>query len=161
MSDQKKNIRQIAVNKKAFHDFFIIQRIEAGVSLQGTEVKSIKRGNINFRDGYCFIKNNEIFLRNVHVGKYSYGNRINHDPLRTRKLLLHKGEIKKLNSKIKEKGYTLIPLVVYEKSGKIKIDIGLVKGKRLYNKKEDIRKKDEMRDLKRNFKLTKLSGKLK
>ena len=161
MADQKENIRQIAVNKKAFHDFFIIQRIEAGVSLQGTEVKSIKRGNINFRDGYCFIKNNEIFLRNVHVGKYSYGNRINHDPLRTRKLLLHKGEIKKLNSKIKEKGYTLIPLVVYEKSGKIKIDIGLVKGKRLYNKKEDIRKKDEMRDLKRNFKLTKLSGKLK
>ncbi len=161
MADQKENIRQIAVNKKAFHDFIIIQRIEAGVSLQGTEVKSIKRGNINFRDGYCFIKNNEIFLRNVHVGKYSYGNRINHDPLRTRKLLLHKGEIKKLNSKIKEKGYTLVPLIVYEKNGKIKFEIGLVKGKRLYNKKEDIRKKDEMRDLKRNFKLTKLSGKLK
>ena len=161
MAAKKENVRKIAVNKKAQRDFFIIQKIDAGISLKGTEVKSIKEGNINLRDGFCFIKNNEIYLKNVHVSRYTYGNRINHDPLRERKLLLHKKEIVKLGSKIKEKGFTLVPLTVYVQNGIIKVEIGLVRGKKLYNKKEDIRKKDEMRDLKSNFKLSKLSGKLK
>ncbi|HEB30928.1 MAG TPA: SsrA-binding protein SmpB [Spirochaetes bacterium] len=161
MSKKNDEIRPILVNKKAFYDFDISQKVEAGISLKGTEVKSIKSGKISITDGFGIITNGEFFLKNVHVSKYPFGNRINHDPLRTRKLLLHKSEIIKLGVKIKEKGFTFVPLKVYEKKGVIKIEMGLAKGKRVYNKKDDIRKKDEMRDLKRNFKLSNLSGKLK
>jgi len=153
--------RNILVNKKAYHDFSVIQTVEAGISLTGTEVKSAKDGKVSFRDGFCFIKDGEIFLKNVHISRYSYGNRINHDPDRDRKLLLHKREITRLNSKVREKGLTIVPLRIYEKRGMIKLEIGLVKGKRLYDKKEDIRARDQMRDLKRSFKLSNLSGKLK
>ncbi len=162
MSEKKTDgTRNILVNRKAYHDFSVIQTVEAGISLTGTEVKSAKEGKVSFRDGFCFIKDGEIFLKNVHISRYSYGNRINHDPDRDRKLLLHKREITRLNSKVREKGLTIVPLRMYEKRGMIKLEIGLVKGKRLYDKKEDIRARDQMRDLKRSFKLSNLSGKLK
>jgi len=151
----------LTTNKKAYHDYSIIQTIEAGIALKGTEVKSIRDRNISLKDGFCFIRNGEIFLRNVHISHYSFGNRINHEPLRERKLLLHKREILKLHAKIKEKGFTLIPLKVYIKKGRMKVELGLVKGKRLYDKKEAIRKRDESRELKSNFKLSNLSGPLK
>jgi SsrA-binding protein len=155
------DVKNITKNRKAFHDFQILERIEAGVSLKGTEVKSAKEGKITLKDGFCYVKDGELFLRNVHISQYPFGNRLNHDPMRVRKLLLHKREIFKLDSKMKEKGLTLIPLSVYVKRGKIKFELGLVKGKRLYNKREDIKRRDEMRDLKRDFKLSDLSGNMK
>jgi SsrA-binding protein len=161
MTQKTSEIKKIVVNKKALHDFAIVDQVEAGIVLKGTEVKSIKSGKVSLKDGFCFIKNGEMFLKNVHVDQYPFGNRINHDPLRERKLLLHKNEINKLHAKVREKGYTLVPLNIYERNGKIKLEIGLAKGKRLYNKKEEIRKRDEARDLKRSFKLSNLSGKLR
>jgi SsrA-binding protein len=161
MIQKTSEIKKIVVNKKALHDFAIVDQVEAGIVLKGTEVKSIKSGKVSLKDGFCFIKNGEMFLKNVHVDQYPFGNRINHDPLRERKLLLHKNEINKLHAKVREKGYTLVPLNIYERNGKIKLEIGLAKGKRLYNKKEEIRKRDEARDLKRSFKLSNLSGKLR
>jgi len=161
MAKDKNEIKEIARNKKAFHDFEIIERIESGIELKGTEVKSAKAGNINLKDGYAFIKNGEVYLKNVHISQYPYGHSTNHDPLRTRKLLLHKHEILKLQSKIKEKGYTIVPLRAYIKNGLIKIELGVCKGKRLYNKREDIKKKDQLQELKRGFKLSTVSGKLK
>lgn len=161
MSKEKNDIIEISRNKKVFHDFQIVERVEAGIELKGTEVKSAKSGNINLKDGYAFIKNGEAYLKNVHISQYPYGHSINHDPLRLRKLLLHKHEIFKLQSKIKEKGYTLTPLRIYIKKGLIKIELGLCKGKRLYNKREDIKKKDQLQELKRGFKLSDISGKLK
>lgn len=161
MEDKKDDIKYIQINKKAYRDFNILQTVEAGIALKGTEVKSIKDGKINFKDGFGYVKNGECFLKNVHISKYPFGNRINHDPLRNRKLLLHKREIIKLSSKINEKGFTLVPLKIYIKRGIIKVEMGLARGKTLFNKKEAIRKKDEIRELKRNFKLTNLSGKLK
>jgi len=161
MAKDKSEIKEITRNKKAYHDFQIVERIEAGVELKGTEVKSAKAGNINLKDGYAFIKNGEIYLKNIHISQYPYGHSINHDPLRVRKLLLHKREIMKLQSKIKEKGYTLIPLRAYVKKGLVKVELGLCKGKRLYNKREDIKKKDQLQELKRGFKLSNVSGKLK
>ncbi len=161
MTQKTSEIKKIVANKKALHDFSIVDQVEVGIVLKGTEVKSIKSGKVSLKDGFCFIKNGEMFLKNVHVDQYPFGNRINHDPLRERKLLLHKNEINKLHAKVREKGYTLVPLNIYERNGKIKLEIGLAKGKRLYNKKEEIRKRDEARDLKRSFKLSNLSGKLR
>ena len=148
-------------NKKAFHDYAVIERIEAGISLMGTEVKSIKSGNIVLKDGYCFIRDGEIFLRNVHIGKYPFAQSIDHEPLRERKLLLHRSEIRKLHAKAREKGLTLIPLQVYLRNGRVKIEVGLVRGKRLYEKKEDIKKRDMSRDLREKYQTSKLSGRLK
>jgi SsrA-binding protein len=148
-------------NKKAFHDYAVIERIEAGISLMGTEVKSIKSGNIVLKDGYCFIRDGEIFLRNVHIGKYPFAQSINHEPLRERKLLLHRSEIRKLHAKAREKGLTLIPLQVYLRNGRVKVEVGLVRGKRLYEKKEDIKKRDMSRDLREKYQTSKLSGRLK
>lgn len=148
-------------NKKAFHDYAVIERIEAGISLMGTEVKSIKSGNIVLKDGYCFIRDGEIFLRNVHIGKYPFAQSIDHEPLRERKLLLHRSEIRKLHAKAREKGLTLIPLQVYLRNGRVKVEVGLVRGKRLYEKKEDIKKRDMSRDLREKYQTSKLSGRLK
>jgi SsrA-binding protein len=161
MRERKNETQTILVNRRAFHDFTVLQTFEAGIALEGSEVKSVKNGKISFQDGFCYIKNAEVFLKNVNISQYPFGNRINHDPLRERKLLLHKGEILKLGSRVKERGYTLVPLKVYTKEGKVKVEIGLVKGKKLYNKREDIRKKDEARDMKRSYKSSNLSGKLK
>ena len=161
MDKDKGNYRELTRNKKAYRDFQIIDTIEAGIELTGTEVKSAKAGNINLKDGYAFIRNGEIFLKNVHISQYPFSHYENHDPTRTRKLLLHKKEIIRLNNRVKEKGYTLIPLRAYVKNGLIKIEIGLCKGKRLYNKREDIKKKDQLKELKKSFKLSNVSGKLK
>lgn len=158
---EKKKPGVIAVNRKAYHDFTVLQTLEAGISLQGTEVKSIRMGKINLKDGFGFLKNGEVYLRNVHISPYLYGNRTNHHPTRERKLLLHKSEIKKLSSKVKEKGLTLVPLRVYLKRGKIKIEMGLCKGKKFYDKKEEIKKKDQNKELKKTVGTSHLSGRLK
>lgn len=153
--------RTIVKNRKAFSDFTILQRIEAGIVLTGTEVKSTKDGKISLKEGFCYMRDGELWLKNVHISQYPYGNRINHDPLRERKLLLHRGEIVKVGGKLKEKGFTLVPLRVYVKGGKVKLELGLVSGKRQYDKREEIKKKDERRELERDFKLSHLPGKLK
>ena len=137
----------ICNNKKAFHDYFIEDRFEAGMVLQGTEVKSLRNGKANLNDSFAMIKNGEAFLHNFHILAYEFGNRENHESDRMRKLLLHKAEIVKLFSKIREQGYTLIPLRVYFKDGKVKTELGLAKGKNNYDKREVMKQKDMHRDM--------------
>lgn len=132
----------IATNKKAFHDFFILDKLEAGVSLVGTEVKAIREGRINLKDSYALVRSGEVFLVNCHISPYSHGNRENHEPTRSRKLLLHSGEIRKLIGKTQEKGLTLVPLRVYLKRGKVKFELGVAKGKKLFDKRETERRKE-------------------
>jgi len=131
-----------ATNKKAFHDYFILDRLEAGIVLVGTEVKSIREALINLKDSYAMIKQGEAFLLNCHISPYSHGNRENHDPTRTRKLLLHQKEIRKLIGKTQEKGLTLVPLRVYLRRGKIKVELGVARGKKLHDKRETERRKE-------------------
>ncbi|MBE3576488.1 MAG: SsrA-binding protein SmpB [Limnochordales bacterium] len=142
-------IRTIAENRRARHDFFIEETIEAGIVLTGTEVKSIRLGRINLRDGYATIENGEVFLRNVHISQYDQGNRFNHEPLRVRKLLLHRREILKLESRVRERGYTLIPLSVYLRRGKVKIELALARGKKLYDKRESLARAETERHIRR------------
>ncbi|MFH1729866.1 MAG: SsrA-binding protein SmpB [Pseudomonadota bacterium] len=141
----------ICVNRKARHDYHIEETIEAGLALVGTEVKSLRAGRANIKDSYAKIKSGELFLVNSHINEYDFGNRNNHDPLRDRKLLLHKREIKKLIGKITEKGKTIVPLKMYFKLGKAKIEIAIASGKRQYDKRETIKKKDMQRDIERGF----------
>lgn len=136
----------IASNRKAFHDYFVLDKLEAGVCLLGTEVKSIREGKINLKDSYGLVRNGEAFLLNCHISPYSHGNRENHDPTRTRKLLLHRSEIRKLVGKTQEKGLTLIPIRVYLKRGRIKIELGLARGKKLHDKRETERRKEADRE---------------
>ena len=136
----------VATNKKAFHDYFILEKFEAGVSLLGTEVKSIREGRINLKDGYANIRGGEAFLFNCHISPYTHGNRQNHEPTRTRKLLLQRKEIRKLIGKTQEKGLTLVPIRVYLKRGLIKIELGLARGKKLYDKRETERRKESDRE---------------
>ncbi|AXN38695.1 SsrA-binding protein SmpB [Peribacillus butanolivorans] len=143
--------KQLAQNKKAFHDFFIEDTFEAGIVLQGTEIKSIRAGKANLKDSFAKIENGELYLHNMHVSPYEQGNRYNHDPLRTRKLLLHKKEINKLIGETKETGYTIVPLKMYLKNGFAKVLIGLGKGKKQYDKREDLKKKEAKRDIERAF----------
>ncbi|WP_374721490.1 SsrA-binding protein SmpB [Peribacillus tepidiphilus] len=143
--------KQIAQNKKAYHDYFIEETYEAGIVLQGTEIKSIRAGRVNLKDSYARIHKGEIFLYNMHISPYEQGNRYNHDPLRTRKLLLHRREINKLIGETKEQGYTLVPLKVYLKNGFAKVLIGLAKGKKQYDKREDLKKKEAKREIERAF----------
>jgi SsrA-binding protein len=157
-SDEEKTI---TVNRKAFGDFNLHQRIEAGIALTGTEVKSAKDGKISLRDGFCYMKGGELWLKNVHIAQYPFGNRLNHDPLRERKLLLHRAEIDKLKVKLREKGLALIPLRAYVKRGRLKMELGLASGKRQFDKRDAIRRKDEKRELGRDFKVSDLTGKLK
>jgi SsrA-binding protein len=131
-----------ATNKKAFHDYFILDRLEAGIVLVGTEVKSIREARINLKDSYAMVKQGEAFLLNCHISPYSHGNRENHDPTRTRKLLLHQKEIRKLIGKTQEKGLTLVPLRVYLRRGKIKVELGVARGKKLHDKRETERRKE-------------------
>lgn len=145
-------VKIISSNRKARHEYSILQTIEAGIVLKGTEVKSLREGKINLGDGYAVIKNGEVWLVQVHINEYSQGNINNHDPLRERKLLLNSNEIRKLNSKVNEQGLTLIPLLIYFKKGKVKVELALAKGKKLYDKREVIAKKDLKRDLERKFK---------
>jgi SsrA-binding protein len=145
-------IKIIATNKKARHNYQIDSEYEAGIVLVGSEVKSIREGRVSFQDAYADIKNGEMFLRQLHISPYKYAYYSNHETHRTRKLLLHGYEIKKLWSKIKERGYTLIPLKIYFKNNKIKVLIGLGRGKKLYDKRQSIKQKDIKRDLDRDRK---------
>ncbi len=149
LTDTEKNI---TVNKKAEYEYFIEQRIEAGIVLVGTEVKALRENKANLVDGYAVLRDGEAWLMNVNISKYNQGNINNHDPVRKRKLLLKKTELRKLQSKINEKGYTLIPLRLYFKDGKVKAEIGLARGKKSYDKRESIAKKDLKRDMERNLK---------
>lgn len=142
----------VAQNRKAYHDFTILDTIEAGIVLTGTEIKSVRKGKINIRDGYVSIRNGEAFLQNVHISPFEQGNIFNHDPLRTRKLLLHKRQIANLTGEIKSAGMTLIPLKVYLKDGYAKILLGLAKGKKTYDKREALKQKDMKREIDRALK---------
>lgn len=134
-------------NKKAYYNYFILEEIESGIALEGTEIKSIKNGKCDLKDGYVIIKKNEAYLLNMYIAKYKEGNLFNHDETRTRKLLLHKKEIKNIKEQIEKEGITIIPLKLYLKNGKAKILIGIVKGKKLYDKREAIKKKDLEREM--------------
>jgi SsrA-binding protein len=141
-----------ATNRKAYHDYFIQETLEAGMSLLGTEVKSLREGRVNLKEGYVAIKDNEAFLLNCHISPYSHGNLQNHDPLRPRKLLLHKKEISRLWGALTQKGLTLLPLKIYFKKGKAKVEIGLAKGKREYEKRATIKEKEDRREIERHLK---------
>ncbi|HEX9024428.1 MAG TPA: SsrA-binding protein SmpB [Geobacteraceae bacterium] len=137
----------ICNNKKAFHNYFIEEKFEAGMVLKGTEVKSLRMGKANLNDAFALVKNGEAFLNNLHISPYDFGNRENHDPERVRKLLLHKREIDKLHGKVREQGYSLVPLRLYFKNGLVKVEMGLAKGKKLYDKREDMKKQDQKREM--------------
>jgi len=145
-------MKVISYNRKAFHDYSITETIEAGLVLTGTEIKAIRAGKVNIRDAYARPDGNEMWLLNSHVAQYDKGNRYNHDPMRPRKLLLHKREIRQLSSKVMEKGLTLVPLKLYIKDGVAKIELRLAKGKKLYDKRESISKRDSDRQLARSLK---------
>jgi SsrA-binding protein len=142
----------VATNRKAFHDYHIEEKYEAGISLVGTEVKSLRDGRANLKDSYALIKDGEAFLLNCHISPYSHGNIQNHDPVRTRKLLLHKKEISKLWGKTSQHGFTLIPLKIYFKDGKAKVEIGVAKGKRQYEKRASIKEREAKREIERHMK---------
>lgn len=152
----KETIKLIANNKKAYHDYFIEEKIECGIALHGTEVKSLRMGKCSIKEAFIRIENGEVFAYGMHISPYEKGNIFNKDPLRVKKLLLHKQEINKLLGKIKEKGYTLVPLQVYFSRGKAKVEIGLARGKKLYDKRDDIAKKDQRRETEREFKVKNL-----
>lgn len=137
----------ICNNKKAYHEFFIEEKFEAGLVLTGTEVKALRLGHANLNDAFAQVRSGEAFINNLHISPYEFGNRENHESDRTRKLLLHKKEIVKLFSKVREQGYTLIPLRLYFKSGMVKAELGLAKGKKLYDKREDLKQKDHKREM--------------
>ncbi len=144
-------IKIVTTNRKAYHDYEILETIEAGIVLKGTEVKSLRQGKVSIQDSYAIIKDGEVWLLNMHISPYEYGNIHNHDPLRDKKLLLHKREIIRLWTKVKERGLTLIPLKVYFKNGKAKVELALVRGKKKYEKKEDIAERELQRELKRKY----------
>ena len=148
----KESIKLVANNKKAYHDYFILEKYETGIELYGTEVKSIRMGKCSVKEAYIHIDHGERFIEGMHVSPYEKGNIFNKDPLRVRKLLMHKKEIVRLESKLKEKGLTLVPLQVYFKGSLVKVEIGLARGKKLYDKRADIAKKDAKREMDREFK---------
>ena len=156
MAKGKESQKLIANNKKAYHDFFIDETYECGIALHGTEVKSMRMGKCSIKEAFVRIEDGEVFVYGMHVSPYEKGNIFNKDPLRVKKLLLHKYEINKLLGKIKEKGYTLVPLQVYFKDGKLKVEIGLARGKKLYDKREAIAKKDQRREAEKKFKVRNL-----
>ncbi len=144
-------IKIVTMNRKAYHEYEILETIEAGIVLKGTEVKSLRQGKVSIQDSYAIIKDGEVWLLNMHISPYEYGNIHNHDPLRDKKLLLHKREIIRLSTKVKERGLTLIPLKVYFKNRKAKVELALVRGKKKYEKKEDIAERELQRELKRKY----------
>lgn len=149
MPDVKKGKKIIAQNKKAYHDYFVDETYEAGIALYGTEVKSIRLGQVNLKDSYCLIDKGEIYATGIHVSAYEKGNIFNRDPLRDRKLLMHKKEIMKLTGLISQKGFTLIPLSLYFSGSNVKVELGLCRGKKLYDKRDDAAKKQADRDIER------------
>lgn len=152
----KSNEKLIANNKKAYHDYFILDNYEAGISLAGTEVKSLRMGKCSIKESFVRIENGEVYIYGMHISPYEKGNIFNKDPLRPRKLLLHRSEIHKLLGKTKEKGIAIVPLKVYFKGSLVKVEIGLAKGKKLYDKRQDIAKKDQQREASRDFKVRNL-----
>ena len=150
---KEKNSRLVANNKKAYHDYFIEEKYEAGISLHGTEVKALRMGKCSIKEAFIKIEHGEVFIYGMHISPYEKGNIFNRDPLRVKKLLLHKSEINKLQAQIQQKGYTLVPLQVYFKNSLIKVEIGLARGKKLYDKRADIAKKDQKREAERDFKV--------
>ena len=144
--------KQIASNRKAFHDYFIEERYEAGIELFGTEVKSLRQGTVNLKDSWCDISNGEIWIKQMHISPYEKGNIFNRDPIRPRKLLMHKKEIMKLYGTLKQEGLTLVPLSLYFKNSRVKVEVGLCRGKKLYDKREDMAKKDAKRTIERTLK---------
>ncbi len=149
--DKNSGIKIVANNKKAYHDYFVLEKLEAGIELFGTEVKSIRQGKINLKDSWCFVKDGEMFVNGMHISPYEQGNIFNRDPLRTKRLLLHKREIRRFYSMVKQDGLAIIPLSVYFLKGRAKVEIGLCKGKKLYDKREVAAKKAAQRDIERNM----------
>ncbi len=145
-------IKLIANNKKAYHDYFVDQTIECGIELVGTEVKSLRLGQCSIKESFCQIKNGQVIIYGMHINPYEKGNIFNKDPLRDRKLLLHKAEIQKLSGKLQEQGYALVPLRVYLKRSLVKVEIGLCRGKKLYDKRDDMKKRAQKRELEKEFK---------
>ncbi|MFI3171289.1 MAG: SsrA-binding protein SmpB [Eubacteriales bacterium] len=152
----KTGIKLIANNKKAYHEYFILDTFEAGIALHGTEVKSLRMGKGSIKESFIRIENGEVFVYGMHISPYEKGNIFNKDPLRPRKLLMHKAEINKLTGKINEQGVTIVPLKIYFKDALVKVEIGLAKGKKLYDKRESIAKKDQQREAQRDFKVRNL-----
>ena len=142
----------VAQNKKAYHDYFILDTYEAGIELQGTEIKSIRKGSVNLKDSFIRIRNDEAFIDNMHIAPYEQGNRFNHEPLRQRKLLLHTKEIRKLQKELKENGLTIVPTKLYFNTSKLKVEIALARGKKLYDKRQDLKEKDSKRDIEKALK---------
>lgn len=147
------NVKLVANNKKAYHDYFILETFEAGIALSGTEVKSIRMGKCSIKEAFVRVEKGEVFIYGMHISPYEKGNIFNKDPLRVRKLLLHRSEINKLLGKTKEQGITIMPLKVYFKGSLVKVEIGLARGKKLYDKRQDIAKKDQKREAQREFKI--------
>ena len=145
-------IKQIAVNRKAHHDYFILEKLEAGIELFGTEVKSIRAGGVNLKDSYCSVKNGELIVYGLHISPYEKGNIFNRDPMQPKKLLLHKREIMRLLGKVKQEGLTIVPLQMYLKGSLVKVEIGLAKGKKLYDKRDDMARRDAGREMERTLK---------
>ena len=148
----QKGIKSVAQNRKAFHDYFVEDTYEAGIELFGTEVKSIRRGQVNLKDSYCYIDKGELFASGIHISPYEQGNIFNKDPLRPRRLLLHRREIMRLHSKVKLEGNAIIPLSVYLKNSRVKVEVALCKGKKLYDKRQDAANKDARRQIDRAMK---------
>ena len=149
---EKASVKVITQNKKAWHDYFIDEKYEAGIELYGTEVKSIRGGGINLKDSYCHVQDGELYAIGIHVSPYEHGNIFNREPLRDRKLLMHKKEIMKLQGLMTQKGYTLVPLQVYFKGSRLKVEIGLCRGKKLYDKRDSIAKAESDREIERRMK---------
>ena len=151
MAEVKKAQKIIAQNKKAWHDYFVDEKYEAGVVLTGTEIKSIRQGRVNLKDSYCEVTGGELFAVGIHISPYEQGNRYNHEPLRDKKLLMHRREIMKLQGLIQQKGYTLVPLSLYFSGGYVKAELGLCRGKKLYDKRQTLKEKSIKRDVERAF----------
>ena len=149
---RQQGVKEIASNRKAFHDYYVLERCEAGIELFGTEVKSLRAGGVNLKDAYCEIDGGEMFALGVHISPYEQGNIFNREPLRPKKLLLHKAEIMKLTGLVSREGYTLVPLSLYFKGSRVKMAVGLCKGKKNYDKREDIARRDADRDIERAMK---------
>ncbi len=149
--DKNSGIKIVANNKKAYHDYFVLEKLEAGIELFGTEVKSIRQGKINLKDSWCFVKEGEMFVNGMHISPYEQGNIFNRDPLRTKRLLLHKKEIRRFYAMVKQDGLAIVPLSVYFSKGRAKVEIGLCKGKKLYDKREVAAQKDAKRDIERSL----------
>ncbi len=151
--DKQTPMKPVAQNKKAYHDYFVLEKFEAGIELFGTEVKSIRQGKINLKDSWCAVKDGEIFVNGMHISPYEQGNIFNRDPVRVRRLLMHKREINRLFGQVKQQGLAIVPLSVYFKNGRAKLEIGLCKGKKLYDKRDDAARKESDRKIERSIKI--------